>query len=262
MMEYYNEIAAALLNLRRNRETIRYNHEFKPKPRDVGSAYTASMALADMQNDHVGGWKLGATTHTTQEAFNTKEVYFGPLLSSEIFAGTPIFLPEFRGEAEISLRLACDLSAPEAATVQLSDELFLDWAPSIEAPWSVFRDLPKAGLLALLSDRCAAGALFLGRERPISTHMQTGLLQITVDGEAISNGCAERALLMPVVEAGVKAIQLIGRNGASVRRGQWIATGGITECLSLPFDKDIELWFDGERELIIESGTVKPHADA
>jgi 2-keto-4-pentenoate hydratase len=155
-----------------------------------------------------------------------------------------------RGEAEIALRLAVDIrfDESEAALESSAAELFDAWAPAIEAPYSVVREIAELGLRALLMDRCAAGALYLGEPRSnVEDPAMEQAIEIIVDGVGVAQGTAPASLLMTPLEAARRFLRVAAEQGVSVRRGQWISTGGVTACVMLPLGKPIQLALGGKQ---------------
>jgi 2-keto-4-pentenoate hydratase len=240
-----------LISLRAQRRSRPF--ETSELPASVAAAYDVAAATLGLLGAQVAGWKLGATTETTRRIFATNEIYYGALLATEIWDATqgtaPPAPPELRGEAEIAFRLALDVPFEDSgALLQRPDaELFDAWAPAIEAPYSCVNNIAHAGLRALLMDRCAAGALYLGDVRPnLDDATIDEKLEILADGTSVAQGAAKTSLLMTPIEAARGFLQVAAKQGVSVRRGQWISTGGITPCVSLPFGKLIQLNLGGK----------------
>ena len=223
-------------------------------PSSPAAAYGVAAATLGLLGSEPAGWKLGGTTPATRRTFATDEVYFGALLADEIWDSTlaadPPVPPVLRGEAEIALRLSADIryDESEAALESPATELFDAWAPAIEAPYSCVREIEELGLRALLMDRCAAGALYLGEPRSnVEDPAMEQEIEIIVDGVAVAEGTARASLLMTPQEAARRFLSVAAEHGVSVRRGQWIATGGITPCVMLPRGKPIQLTLGGKR---------------
>lgn len=222
-------------------------------PPTVALAYDFAAATAAYLGASVAAWKLGATTAATRRTFATGEVYFGGLLADEIWSSTesaaPPAPPVLRGEAEIAFRLAEDIASQdgEAMAEHPASQLFDAWTPAIESPYSCVDNLVEIGLRALLTDRCAAGALYLGAPRPdVKDIAIEHELEIHVNGSCIAQGSAKSALLMTPVEAAQRFICVATAQGANLKRGQWISTGGITPCVPLPFNHPVELLSGGQ----------------
>jgi 2-keto-4-pentenoate hydratase len=228
-------------------------------PQTLEAAYDLAAGTVGLLGTRVAGWKLGATTANTRRIFATEEIYFGALLAEEVWTSTesgPLPSPPvLRGEAEIAFQLATDISPEESEAVLGSPaaEIFDAWAPAIEAPYSCVDNIIELGLRALLMDRCSAGALYLGVPRTdIDDPSIDGLLEIFADGVSVAQGSAKASLLMPPDEAALGFLKLAAAHGVYVRRGQWISTGGISPCVTLPFRTPIRLVLGGQSEFEIQ----------
>ena len=227
---------------------------------DIAQAYKISQDLADLQGGQISAYKLGATTELTRAIFNTTEVYYGPMLDREVFTRNKIsnncniLLPQFKGEAEIALRIGSDINNLDELTAA---NPFDAWCCALECPWSVFANLPEAGLTALIADRCASGALFLGEPKKISSLPIDATISIASGGVTIASGSILNSLVMPVEEASSTAIKKILMHGISLKKGQWISTGGITACVVLDHQAEVTVSMGHSTEIILPSGTVK-----
>lgn len=213
-------------------------------PADAAAAYALAGQTVAQAGQAVVAWKLGATTAGTRATFRTDTIYFGGLFADELWVAgkSPALVPPpvFRAEAEIAFRLALDIAPDEAAHRAAhapSDMLFDAWTPALEAPYSCIVNIPEAGLEALLADRCAAGALFLGPPRPdVRDAAIDSEIAILIGGVVAAAATAPKALLMSPIEAARGFVAEAGRQGTPLARGQWISTGGITPCIDLPSD--------------------------
>jgi 2-keto-4-pentenoate hydratase len=221
-------------------------------PESAASAYETAAAVLGLLGEPTAAWKLGATNAKTREVFGTDEVYFGGLAASEVWHAdvptTAPCLPVFKAEAEIALRLAHDIPNDPGRSLDevLPDRPFDAWAPSLEAPYSCVENLPDAGLAALLMDRCAAGALFLGSPRgDVDDDAMNDRIEILAAGITVA-AADTSALLMSPAEAALAFLTIARTAGFALRKGQWIATGGLTACVPLPHGEPVELRFAGK----------------
>jgi 2-keto-4-pentenoate hydratase len=213
-------------------------------PTNITAAYALAGETMVLAGQPTAAWKLGATTAVTRATFCTDAIYFGALYDGEVWmAGESTAHmppPMFRAEAEIAFRLAVDIAPYDAGHMAAnapSEALFNAWTPALEAPYSCIANIPDAGLAALLADRCAAGALFLGAPRAdVRDPAIDSELSILVGGTAAAAGRVPTALLMSSIEAARGFIFEAGRQGTALSQGQWISTGGITPCIDLPTD--------------------------
>ena len=241
-------LAADLIALR----AARARRPFAPGelPGDAGAAYR--VAAVTLDGRAVAAWKLGATTAGTRATFATETIYFGALVAGEVWhVGDPALVPPpvLRGEAEIAVRLGRDVAAGEDVSAVADAALFDAWAPALECPYSAIENIPEAGLTALLADRCAAGALFVGAVRDgIDAAAMDGELAIVVDGAVAAAARPGAALLMPPLAAARGFLVEAARQGVALGAGQWISTGGVTACIALPPDRPVALRFAGVDE--------------
>lgn len=230
-------------------------------PVDTTAAYAVADQTAALAGRRIAAWKLGATTAGTRTTFSTDTIYFGALHADEVWmageSGAHMPPPVFRAEAEIAVRLAMDIATHEAAhsaAHKPTAELFDAWAPALEAPYSCIVNIPEAGLVALLADRCAAGCLFLGTPRgDVRASAIDSEIAILIGGTVAASATAPKALLMSPIEAARGFIAEAGRQGVALARGQWISTGGITPCIDLPVDGTaIGLTFGGDEVFTLD----------
>ena len=244
--------------IRLRNHSLRMPIESSKLPGATEAAYDFAAAVVGLLGKPIAAWKLGATTEGTRRKFSAHEIYFGALLSEEVWSaasGEPAPAPpQLRGEAEIAFRLSVDIEAEESAALlaEFSGLPFDCWTPAIESPYSCVENIDEAGLRALLIDRCAAGALYLGAPRSQMDDpemMQT--LEIFAATNRLSQGDAGSVLLMPPAKAALGFLKVAAAQGVNVRRGQWISTGGITPCVPMPFGQAIQLRLGGKTEFEI-----------
>ncbi len=214
---------------------------------NLTDAYTLVKKDLCNRNPVISAWKLGGTNQHTQNLFKVDEAYFGPLFSNEIFfidkfKGNLPDLPFLKGEAELALRLS-EFGAEHLNSESQDASLIFDaWSVAVEFPYSVFSDLPDAGVAALVVDRCAAGALVLG---PVQNGLPSKEFTIAIDvnGQQRSSGGQDDMLLHPT-DAALEFRRLAFEHDFYLRAGQWISTGGLTSCLRLTKDDVLTLDYD------------------
>lgn len=215
---------------------------------NLEDAYCAMARVINSDKSYGAAWKLGGTTFVTQNIFNVSSAYFGALHKSEVFVNPTekihTSLCEYKGEAEIALKLSDSVIISEDTIDQYSDEeLFDKVALSIEMPASTISNMAKKGVATLVADRCAAGALIIGQEKSYSLDMMKDFskeISILQDNKKIAHGSVNNLVRSP--EYCVREFLHIAlRYGFSPTSGSWIATGGITQCIPLEFHKKIQL---------------------
>lgn len=230
------------------REDSRYNQPLPAGicPSTLAQAYGVQNRLIEHLG-HVEAWKLGGATVATRRIFDTQDVYYGPLFAGRVLVAPTTVASDLlggpKGEAEIAFRLSCAVESD--ALPQDPWELVDMVAPSIELPTSTVDDLPTHGLNALIADGCAYGALVLGDALPIDAAVKSGIDTLAISiahGDVVETGSAADILTTPI--GALAAFAATARaNGASLRAGQWVATGGCTSCIPLPTDQQIKVDF-------------------
>jgi 2-keto-4-pentenoate hydratase len=212
-------------------------------------AYKFVKSFLEGNNQKVAAWKLGGTNKKTQDAFNVGEAYYGPIFASELSTvmGVQGVMPDLRllkGEAELAVRLTSFGADERNADSNDPGLIFDQWAVAIEFPYSVFSDLPSAGVAALVVDRCAAGALMLGPSQE-GLPPEEFCVTIDVNGEQESSGTQDAMLLHPI-DAALEFRALAFEHGFELNASQWISTGGLTSCLRMNRGDVVTLKYDGQ----------------
>lgn len=209
---------------------------------DLSPAYGAVRNVVSGSGQRISAWKLGGTTHSTKALFNVDQLYFGPLYAHEIFGhGDCVDLTLAESKVEIELAARINASCDGADT----------WCLCAELPSSPIADMPSAGASALVSDRCAAGALVLGPQS--DTSYANGLagadaVEIRVNGRTMATGGLSALTALP--HAIVRDfLKLAPEHGFHPQPGQWIATGGLTPCVEVPRDAHIDVLANGKQAL-------------
>lgn len=222
-------------------------------PETVSEAYQIQHQNILSTKEAISAWKLGGTTKTTRDAFQTKSLYYGPVFSSSIYScDKPIKLgPKFlepRGEMELSFKLSS--SVANLTTEKLKNQkVFFNTIQSIyasvELPWSAF-PLPEAGLKVLIADHCASGALILGHEIPWRESLVKNLstdVYMKTESKLLAQGS-----LSQIIEGPLEALRgflfLALDQKIPLKSGQIVASGGASKCVPLPLDEEITVDFD------------------
>jgi 2-keto-4-pentenoate hydratase len=211
-------------------------------PATLADAYAGMAVEIAREPVRWGAWKLGGTNYGGQAAFNVTRGYFGAIDRSEILLepaiapGFPLF--EIKGEVEVALRIAADGQSFDA------------WCVCLEMPSSPITNLLEAGVNALVADRCAAGALLLGAEKPVSSLSETENAHFTleIDGEAASVGTLADLVASPAACLD-DFLALAAETGFAPKAGDWVATGGITKCIAFKPGAQVRVLFNEEAVL-------------
>lgn len=214
-------------------------------PKSLDAAYRALAGGQSAEPDTWVAWKLGGTNHASRAAFGVDRLYYGAIARQEIVAGSPgaagatqARLPgfplfELKGEVEIALR------------VDAAGTGFDAWCVALEMPSSALADLLGLGVVALVADRCAAGALILG---PVFTGPLPGpgahFVQ-RINGEIKADSGFDALVDTPPALL-ADFLAMAGDHGAPVRPGDWVATGGITPCLGYAAGDRVAILLDGQ----------------
>ena len=206
-------------------------------PASLEAAYGALAARQAAEPGLWGGWKLGGTNHASRAAFGVDRLYYGALARGEILqpapgATVPGFpLIERKGEVEIALRVGAAGTGFDA------------WCVALEMPASALTGLPGLGVVALVADRCAAGALLLG---PLETGPLPGAgarFAQRVNGEMRADSGFDALTGMPDTLL-ADFLAMAAEHGAPVAPGHWVASGGITPCLGYAAGDRVEILLD------------------
>jgi len=207
---------------------------------DLEQTYRAMAALTSAEPDRWAAWKLGGTNAASRAAFQVERLYYGAIARDEI-----LFFPhhapgaslvELKGEVEIALRIAPDGYSHDA------------WAIALEMPASPLVDLVDLGVVALVADRCAAGSLVLGPIRTGLLPQPDDPVSQDVDGVRMSDGAPSR-LTAPPETLLHEFLALAREHGAPVSPGDWVATGGMTACITYEPGQHVVVRFRDQVEI-------------
>jgi 2-keto-4-pentenoate hydratase len=203
-------------------------------PTTLDAAYAAQRDMLGRDPARWTGWKLGGTNHASRAAFGVNRLYYGALDQSEILhepQTAPGFaLCEMKGEVEIALRLTA--TGYDA------------WCVALEMPACPLDNLMQLGVRALVADRCAAGALLLGpvQDGPLPDLSQTRFT-LNADGVTLSDAGLDALIAAPAaLLAAFRA--LAAGHGITPRKGDWVATGGITACCAFVPGSQVQVRLD------------------
>lgn len=196
-------------------------------PADLDGTYTGLARLTAAEPTRWGAWKLGGTNAGSRAAFRVDRLYYGAIAQNEILhtstvcplAAPGVPLAELKGEVEIALRISADGRGWDA------------WCVALEMPASPIMGLVDLGVVALVADRCAAGALVLGPAQEGPLPGPQARLRQDIDGTPAGEGTVA-LLTAPPTDLLAEFLEMARAHGAPVAPGQWVATGGITPCLS------------------------------
>lgn len=208
-------------------------------PADIapaGEADAVRAALAQIDGDPPG-WKLGGTNAHTRGVFNVERAYFGPLKGDEIRQGdrsevalSGLIAPKV--EPEICVVFSADLDPQtHGGDIQALRALLDHVALGLEIPDTILSAPPEAGVWSLVADRCAAGALVLGKALPASALEAleaSPAMMSCADGEA-SRGHGDW-MLGGALNGVAQTLESLRGLVERIPAGTVIATGGLARA--------------------------------
>lgn len=220
-------------------------------PASLDAAYAALAVVQTENPGRWGGWKLGGSNHASRATFGVDRPYYGALAQDEILLQPAVAparpLPELKGEVEVALRLDASCTGYDA------------WCVALEMPASALTDLVGLGVVALVADRCAAGALVLG---PLQTGPLPGAgarFGQRINGTPRGDHGYETLVGDPPAILS-EFLAMARGHGAPLASGQWVATGGIGPCLAYAPGDRVEVTLDGQVLIDITVSTALPLA--
>ncbi|MGG3681797.1 2-keto-4-pentenoate hydratase [Aeribacillus sp. FSL K6-3256] len=184
------------------------------------------------------GSKMGLTSQAKMTQMNVKEPIYGYLFDYMFVPnGGVVHLSEFihpKVEVEIAFILGEDLEGPNVTRTQvLSATKYV--APALEIIDSRYKDF-KFTLPDVVADNASSSRVVIGSTlTPIHTlKIDLDLIgaALYVNGELKACGAGAAVLNHPANSAAVLA-NMLARKGESLKAGDMILTGGITEAINL-----------------------------
>ena len=198
-------------------------------PANLTQAYACSVAqVADVR-----AWKIGGANPWSQAVFKNSKVFFGPLEAREVFVEhnqIPIAgLVAPLVEPEVMLEIG-DWSSENRRN------RFPRMALGFEIPASVLPKALKSMLIAQVSDRAGAGAIWISKIQPLDeARISQGFeVEMEKNGKNLVVGHTENVISGPM-GAAEEFLSLAIQHDMPLRSGQWIATGGL--CPAVPVSR-------------------------
>lgn len=237
------------------KESSRFPLKLTPEniPDTLNAAYKLMLEALSRSNTVPAAWKLGGTSHTTSRLYTVSVPYFGMLDAREVWHSP--CSPQLKdkqhtfAEAECMLRLGPALPSilreGETALMSCPAEMLFDlWAWGVELPFSPVSNLGELGLTALVADRCAAGGLVLGTLHaflPDSMALwKQSCVTLAINGEIQAEGGLTALTASPDICVRRFLVEAL-RHGFMPLPGQWIASGGLTPCISLASARHVDV---------------------
>lgn len=216
-------------------------------PENISEAYKIQKAVTAELGCEVVGWKLGGTNQATRDLFQCNVAYLGPLLT--ISPSSPAFSSstEVRGEVEISFRLSSAVSAISLQGVSTNPLQYFDRAYlSVELPFTRITNLEEVGLLPLIADLCGTGHLVLGPAEIVyaPARLNNRDIAIGAEGKCLATGNTNN-LVTSYARTLADFLTIALENQISLRSGQIVATGGLTDCILLPNESVVRVSISG-----------------
>lgn len=196
-----------------------------------------------LKNDlPIAGWKIGGTNKPSQLAFGASSLFFGPLLSTQVFSYpvTKILPPVEKKRIEVEI----------AVRINVRSNSITEWTLALEFPQLTGDPTSDLSLPMLIADHCGAGALYVGRSRNPSelVSARTSEIALSVNGEALERFSIRNLTTVPEAIA-QEFLSLTRKIGFKVDSSHWIATGGMSSLFDIEKDSIIEVFIDGIPEL-------------
>lgn len=224
-------------------------------------AYGIQSKVTDDLSWNIGGWKLGGTNAFTRNALSCDELFFGPINYENIYSVESyedIFLElendNFIGEVEISFKLGKTI---ENKSVILDEKDLIkhidSFSVSLECPMNYIESQGNMTLPLIVSDLCGSGYLIVGKEIPIENldFLTDAEITVSQNGQIVSSGNTNVILGGPL-SALFEFIKMTKEKNIILKKGQWIATGGCTQCIKLKLDCPIIIEFNSMDSIAFE----------
>ncbi len=224
-------------------------------PDNLEQAYAIQEAVIAEIGLKVIGWKLGGTNPKTQTNFNCKSGYLGPIFS--ISGGKPAFIDKLapRGEAELTFRINDNVRSLNLKQIEADPLYYFDAVyPSLELPYSKIDNFHEVGLLPLVGDLCGTGHLAIGDGHNLDILKDIKTFNVIMKQQELelANGSSHN-LVGGYQTALLDFLKLVLTYNIKIEAGQLVATGGITECIYLPLNESVDVYFDSLGKFTVRS---------
>jgi 2-keto-4-pentenoate hydratase len=221
------------------------------KEGDVEAAYEVQLintARSLSLGRRLIGRKIGLTSLAVQEQFGVYEPDFGALFADTCFGDAePIparKVPQPRVEGEVAIVLARDLPHPDTTIVELMSAV--DFVvPAIEVVASRISGW-QISIVDTIADNASSGAFVLGN-RPVrlpDVDLRSCKMQLTVDGEVVSEGVGEACLGHPL-NAALWLARTMAMRGTPMRAGDVIMSGALGRMAPIAAGQRSEVTIEG-----------------
>jgi 2-keto-4-pentenoate hydratase len=212
-------------------------------------AYSIQKGVIDGLNKRVSGWKLGGTNTKTRNLFNVDELYWGPVFNGCITTN-PQDIELYCGEVEIALKLNKNIQSIDVKVDPENLPKYIDSvALAIEYPQSFISNISEFGVQALISDCCGSGQCLISREMPFLEFINGSMIDIKVNSITIEK-CSTDFLIGGLHQVACDFINNSIQLGFKLNSGQWLFTGGLSECRV--YDKNSRVKISGDNVPCLE----------
>jgi len=214
-------------------------------PANLAEAYAIQAAVIAELGLKVLGWKLGGTNPKTQTNFECSSGYLGPIFS--VSDDEPAFIDNsaLRGEAELTFRINNKISDLSLEQIEIDPLFYFDAVyPSLELPYSQINNFHEVGMLPLVADLCGTGHLAIGDSHTLNILKNVKAFNVKIKQEEaeLASGGSDN-LIGGYQTALYDFLKLILTYDIAVEAGQLVATGGITDCIYLAVNENVEIDF-------------------
>ena len=195
----------------------------------VKQAYQVQNDIIKSTDVGVVGWKLGGVNSKTRDLFSVEELYWGPIFDTCIL-NNPSQLMLDCGEVEVALKFSDNIERIQRNITPVDLSMCIESvALSIEYPHSIFPNVVALGVSALISDCCGSGQCLLGKEIPFSQFSGAANIKVNIDTVEVET-CATDILIDGLYQTVCDFINRSLEFGFELKGGQWVFTGGLSEC--------------------------------
>ena len=227
--------AALLLEARRDRRPLLDGLPAPLRPATPDEAYRVQAAFVEVAGAKPLGYKIGCTSALAQRALGVSEPFAGRVLEGGLLESPAAFAPVDHIfhllEPEFAFRLAVGLPPRSAPYGREEVAAAVDLAyPAIEVVTSAFGAAwSEVGAAPLIADNAAHALLVLGPGRAgwRDLDLAAQRVELSIDGEAVTEGCGADALGHPLAALTWLANDR-ARRGQGLQAGEVVTTGVVT----------------------------------
>ncbi|MEP9400542.1 2-keto-4-pentenoate hydratase [Sphingomonas sp. VNH70] len=205
-------------------------------PASLADAYAIQAHAAALRGGAIGGWKIGRIADAAAATFGANRLA-GPIFADTIVDNggedTPMAVIGdgfAAAEAEFLLRLGA-LPDPLPACWSIDDAraVVSDVAIGIEIASSPLRAINDLGPAVTVSDFGNNNGLLVGAAIPPDRAHKLDAIPVSLAIDGRTAGAGDTSTMLDGPYGAVRfLLELAGRQGLTVREGQWVSTGAVT----------------------------------